>query len=1079
MKLAIITIWESRAVNKYNKYLFLALLLPGIVYGQAAGTKKKITLGDLMKKAQEESRGSKAEQTQKKTENVPSAQPLFKEKVNVNLSSVKPPRSSQIFKYENADHAAYEKTLNLQIDELFKLTNKFKASSKRGELWLRLAELYVEKASIIDNREQDEYDRNLKAFLANTIKTKPILNLEVAKSYNKKAIQLYDWFLRDFPNDPKVSQALFFLGYNNYELGNIQVGKKYYDELNARFPKSEYTGEAHFAIGEAHFENEKWVDAYKEYSFLIKDNKHSLHSMALYKAAWCLFRLGKTEQGIKYLNFIIKSARNAKQTSLASGKKINNARLENESMNDMVVFLADINDVKRSISYFRSLNNREPVQEANKYIEKLGYYLSNKGDREGSREVFKYLIASDPLGKKAFEYQFKIVENNFFTKNPLEFKSELYSWIKNYNSKSSWGQANQSDTQYIERCALQQEQTLRSYIMQQHQTAQNSRAPYSRQAADEGYRLYFLEFAKSVHAGNMHFFYGELLFDLGRFNEAAAEYTAVINGFPNNQYLEKSAQNVLLALEQILPTDDELQKQTGNSLEPITLDSKTSQFISSADWYLKKFPAASRAPEIRFRMGRLNYLTNNFDAAEKRFKEVVELHPKTKFSEYSANLLLDIYTLKKDYVGLEKIGSELLANQSISDSKMGAEIKVVLEKASFKLGQNLELEKKYLESAKQFQTFALKHEKSDLNMAALYNAAINFERSGKNKEAVVNYKKVISHKSAGTNLNDKSLKPKAKRLLAKLSQESGLFEETAKLYSELANENPTDPLNDSYLYNSGVMLEIIGNRSEAIKKYDKYMKTSKNKDDRAAVLFKIARMQRESNRLKDATTSYKTYLGMGDATSDKKIEAHYWIYDLSVKLGAPVYVASVETKINKLLLELTGRKKENAATFLAKINLIQAKETFNRLKSIKIPANASKQKAAVGQKLEIMNQLNKQLGNIIKLNSSEEIIAALYTLGQSNEHLAQSFASVPVPAGLNPDQKKLYLSEIEKITEPLVKKSDEGYKSAIEKGAELRMYSEAYNNSFNKMNKKYPQQFYYMGEQSSEIKSIDWAMDND
>ena len=65
----------------------------------------------------------------------------------------------------------------------------------------------------------------------------------------------------------------------------------------------------------------------------------------------------------------------------------------------------------------------------------------------------------------------------------------------------------------------------------------------------------------------------------------------------------------------------------------------------------------------------------------------------------------------------------------------------VLEKANFKQAQNLEIEKKYLESARQYQIFGTQNKKSELAATAFYNAAINFERAGKNKEAIEFYYK--------------------------------------------------------------------------------------------------------------------------------------------------------------------------------------------------------------------------------------------------------------------------------------------------------------------------------------------------
>ena len=340
------------------RYLLTTLVLfqlftSSIGFTQDAEPDKKLTLGDLIKKVKDESKQLKISNTLKNSVAVPNTNALFDSKKAVNLNAVKPPKLSEIYETDNKDKIEYEKTLNLQINELYKLTQKFKNSTNRGELWLRLAELYVEKASIVDTRRQNEYDAKLQEYQLGKTTAKPVLDMAEARDFNKKAIQLYEWFLKDFPKDTKVPQALFFLGYNYFELGNGQMGASYYEQLTDKYPTSNFTGEAHFAMGESLFEGEKWVNAYKEYAFLIKDQKNSLHTVALYKAAWCLYRIGKTEEGIKYLDYIVKSGqKNSQLQAGGGGKKINTARLETESLKDLVVFLADIGDTKRTITYF-------------------------------------------------------------------------------------------------------------------------------------------------------------------------------------------------------------------------------------------------------------------------------------------------------------------------------------------------------------------------------------------------------------------------------------------------------------------------------------------------------------------------------------------------------------------------------------------------------------------------------------------------------------------------------------------------------------------------------------------------------
>lgn len=1062
-----------------NKSIFRVLLIlltaKGLIFVMSAAfpariqaqSDKRLTLGDLLRKAREESRGARAaENSLKRNEALPSAQLTFESRTPIDLNSVKPPRLSQIYNYKNQAQADYEKTLDLQINELYRLTQRMKNSANRGELWLRLAELYVEKAGIVDGRKQEEYDRKLLLFQNKKTQTKPVLDLAEAQNYNRRAIQLYEWFLRDFPKDSKVNQALFFLGYNYFELGQIEQGAYYYSRLTAQFPTSRYAGEAHFALGESHFEKEKWNEAYKEYAFLIKDNRHNLHSIALYKAAWCLYRLGKTEDGIQYLDYIVKSSRRAKSGAGASGRRVDAARLENEALKDLIVFFADTGDTRRAINYFRSVGGQESRQN----IEKLAYYLSDKGNREGSREVFRYLIAQEPSARKNFEYQYQIVQNYFFSKNSPDFKSELYRWVTGYNQKSAWYTKHQADRPFIEKSNQLREQTLRNYILQQHQTAQNSRAAFSQQSAAEGYKLYFQEFPDSVLAGDMQFFYGELLYDMGLYGEAAAEYTKVVNKNPPNKYAEKASQNILLSIEKALPRDDELQKRIGQSLTPIPLDEKTEKFISTGNWYLQRYPKSDKSAEIKFRIGRLYYLTNNFDPAEKQFKEIVQSHPKTKFSEYSANLLLDIYNLKKDYAGLEKVGSELLADESIANAKLGQDIRSVLEKTSFKKAQDLEIEKKYLESAQQYRLFAKQNPKSELSDVALYNAGVNFERSSRNAEAIESYRAVV----ASNAVSSSSIKPKAKRLLAKLYQDASMFAEAAQVYRELAVENAEPSLTANFYYNSALMYELTGSTDEALKGYEQFLKKSKNAVENSEAIFKSAQLNREKNRTDEALRLYRLYDNQKTIRTAQKAEAIFWVSQLSTQKRQKIDLGTQEEKVKALL---SGRPTDRSAviTYLAKIKLLRAEELFMQLKSVNIPNQIKLQKAAVDRKLGVMASLNNQLGGVIQLDSAAELVSALSTLGEANQHMAQSISAVSTPEGLSVEQRNQYLSGVSKITEPFQLKAYESFRLAVERGRELQIYNESYRRALAELKLKYPNEFYAGREQTEGMRMLSWG----
>lgn len=1057
--------------NRYLNFLLIPVLclMQSSVQAQSSAKQRRVkkTVGELLAQATQENRGGQT-QLQKGKVVLPSAQLKFQTSNNasqipVDLNAVRPTRSSDIVSSQVTGlQADYERILDKQIDELYKITQKFKNSPNRGELWVRLAELYVEKATLINSRVQDEYDKKLVAYNSGKMKKKPVADNAAPKEFNKKAIQLYEWFVRDFPQDEKMPQALYFLGFGHFELGDSKKGANYYEQLTQRYPQSPFVGEAHFALGEYYFELEKWNIAYKEYSHLIKEKRHRLYTFSLYKGAWCLFRLGRYKDALSYMEFIVKSNREDKGGQLANKKYVNRAKLESEALRDIVVFYVQVEPASKAFPYFRNI----VPGDAFPYLEKLAYYYSDRGDKESARIVFRGLIEEKPTNPKAFEYQYQVVQNYFYQKNSPQFKEELYRWIRNFGQESSWYKANANNKTLIDNGLKLQETTLRNYILQNHQNAQDSRVSFVQSQANEGYLIYIKEFPNSPLIGDMHFYYGELLYDMKRYEDSAVQYRWVVENASTSKFYDKSAQNLILAFERTIPKDEEFQKRIGTSLNPVPLDPQSKKFIENAEWYLQKFPSSDRATEIKFRIGRIYYQSNQFDKAEGYFKEIVKTQPNSKYAEYSANLLLDIFNLKKDYVGLEKAGHELLALPSMNNSKAGQEIRGVIERANFKKAQDLEGQKKYAESAQQFEVFAQQNPKSTLVSAALYNAAVNYERSGNNSKALKNYQVILASSSPEA----AKLKPKVSRFVAKLNQDSGQFEEAAKIYRQLYKENPQDPMAANYLYNSAILYEALGKDDEALRGYNEYTQKSKRLADTADALFSMATLYRKRKQFALASSAYRDYVNLSKL-DERSVEASYHVYDIALRQNQRSLSEEWKQKtlgMNRRLGGVAG------AQYAAKIKLHDADLIYQELKAVKIPQNPQKQKAAVDRKLDALKRLNGEIANVIKLNSAEEIVDALFLLGEANQHIYQSFVTAPLPEGYSDEDIKKYKAGVEQAAQPFAIKAKESYKSCVERGQELEAYNDRYHSAYQIMTTSDPKKYYSRGEQGSQTYFVNW-----
>lgn len=1033
----------------------------------ATQAQRKKTVGELLKQAD---RGGALTSTQKSAIAIPKTGDLFGERKApaINLNQIKPPKTTFFFEDASDDKAKLEKITDQQINELFKLTQKFKNSPQRGELWLRLAELYVEKAGVIDYRKQGEYDVALKDYQAGKRKTKPVLNLADAKEYNKKAIQLYEWFIRDFPKDDKMDQALFFLGYNYYELGKLEQGTAYYTRLTKEYPQSPYVIEANFALAEYYFENEKWQQAQGYYSQVLRYRRHRLFNFSMYKIAWCEFRSGNTQKALKTMETLIRTSKEqAAQAASKGGKTISKTRLESEGLRDLVVFYADVGDAERAPSYFEALAGNN----GSSYVEKLAYLYADKGNLAGARYLFNFMIQQNPTSAKAFDYKYQVVRLYSNAKKSREFREEMFSWIKDFGADSAWYQANRNNSEFVQNSYKLREQTLRTYILQQHQTAQNSRAPFSQGLALEGYKLYLAEFKDSPVIADMHFYFGELLYDLKKFEEAGAHYRWVVENGKGSKFYSKAAENTVLALEKNLPSDDEMAKKVGKSVDPIPLDPRVERFITVAQDYVNRLPDTDKAVEMKFRIGRLYYQHNQFDQAIPYFKDIVSKHSKTKFGEYSANLLLDIYNLKKDYAGLEKTGSELLAMPGIANSKAGSDIKDVLEKASFKKGQDLEVAKDYAGSAQAFETFAKQNPASPLAVTAIFNSAINYERAGVNHKAIAGHQAILaSHKKEAV-----PLKVKSRRIVPKLLQDSGQLEQAAQAYKAAANEAGKDPLAPNLYFNAAILFEAVGKNAEAIRNYEAFYEKQR-RGDRSEALYQMATLYRKQGSLTKASEKYQEYVNTGHGSQERNVESAYWVFDMARRMNKRSLADDWKKKTLGLQRRYAPNKKGPGANYAAKIKLEETTEVFNEFKRIRIPANPAAQQAAAQKKISFVTRLNKELSEIIQYDSADEIVGALSILGQANLHMGEALVNAPIPGGLNAEETKQYKAGIEKLAEPFLTKARESLKAAVERGSELDVFNSHYSKARQLALKMDPNMFYDGGEIGMESRQGSWGL---
>ncbi|RYZ73619.1 MAG: tetratricopeptide repeat protein, partial [Proteobacteria bacterium] len=643
---------------------------------------------------------------------------------------------------------------------------------------------------------------------------------------------------------------------------------------------SPYVIESRFALGEFYFENEQWQKALDNYVKVVEAKRARLNAFALYKSSWCYYRLGRAPAALKSLERVVRLSRASEGNDNIAGRRaVNKVRLASEALKDYVPFYAEAGNPRTAYSEFERLSG-DPKQ-AKQMLERLAYIYADSGNRQSANSMFKQLISMDYTGERAAEYQYQVVLA-YGTSDPKSFRYELDVWLNQFGPDSDWAKANAKNTKLVADMAKLQETTVRNNVLQLHQTAQNSRVEAAQRAASAAYSQYFKYFPSSAQAIEMRFFHAELLYDMERYEDAAKLYAWVAEKDEKGTYRERAVVNALLALEKDLPTTATIDAKRGKSVEAIPLDPQVVRFEKAAIKYADAFPKSEKASDILRRLGVLYYGYNQFDKAVDVFERILKDYPKSQNAEIAGNLILDIYKLKNDMIGLADKGQQMLANPQIANSKFGVQIRGMMEKASYLRADKIAEQGDPAKAAKEFETFASSYKQSDMAAAARYKAAINYEKAGDLVASTRMHGMVLSGDSSDAKTRE--IQNDSRNALAKIYQQTGQLELAAKSYRDYAAANPKDQKATNGYYNAAVLYDGMNMMNEATNSYNEYFARSKNADRIETVYLQALMHKRKGNQSR-AANFFDRYIREGGRNAAHVIEANYEMGKNAKRLG--------------------------------------------------------------------------------------------------------------------------------------------------------------------------------------------------
>ena len=962
-----------------------------------------------------------------------------------NFAPVRPTRKPKKMYRPNTNHGDLESTIDGAISQLYTLMKKFEKSPRRYHMWLKMGENYLEKAHLIEQRLESEFEKNLLLYEQKKRKVIPTLNLEPKFKYVRKAKQLFEWFIaaEKKPNFPpsarrQLPQAMAQLGRSYFELDQHSKGIQLFGTFMKRYPRSPHMPEVYFQLADYYFEAEKWQLSLAYYNRLIKAVRQPDKRQWFYsRRAWCYYRMRQVRKGLADLETVIK------MRDSQGGQRT--AQFADEAIKDLVWFYGELGEGhQQARSYFSRVLGPE---EAERILPKIAQHLADTGQRKGALYLFRDLISKKPSSKEAFHYEHQIVRL-FMGSRDLDkhLRKEMMFWLSEYGPSSRY-QKMQSDKAFVQQSNQTIEKTLRRYIKQRHVEMQKTKNTSFAGVLAGLYSRYFLSFSNQTQLNQskadqakqeeLRFFYAELLFDQRQYIKAAEQYGWVVTKAPQSKYAKQARLNRVLSLEKTLPKPAEMEKQLGKSKTLLTFTPRVQAFVQAAEEYIAQTPRSKNLADISYRVAFMYYIHNQFDKAQVAFRSIIKKHPRSRYMPLAVEATLDMHNSRKEYEKLSLVTQELLADPNVArNAKLSARVKKISSTLGFNKASELEKSSNFLQAATSYEQLGRKSPSTKTGVDALYNAAVNFEKSNKFVKAIVIYKELARSKSPHARPHQQ----KSRHFLAELYERTGQYEKAAFWHEQWAKKAGRKG-GQSYR-NAAVIYDGLNRYADAERNYKAFVAAGASPINAAETLAARAAMALRQGKMQSFVTLSRLYSKHPQARAAEVMRFWYTRTQHYKKTQQHKQYAQVRKAMLAKYKTLSADDKEASAGWVAELRFEQVLPVYKRFTRIKLQGATKTVVANLKKRGEILGQMSRSLKEVIAYNDAPFVVAALVLTAQAENNMAAAVVSSPVPKQFKDEQIAQYKSALDKKAQPHRDKALKFYQTAVQKAYELQAYGE-------------------------------------
>ncbi len=875
-----------------------------------------------------------------------------------------------------------KKKVDLAIKSTKALIDRSRTRPYLPELYIRLAELYIEKARIVFFLRKNQAKSKVKA----------LDNLE-ANSLKNQAIEVYHRILSHFPDYEDRDKVRFYLAHEYREQGEIDKMVVQYRAIIKEHKESQYVPESYLLLGDYFFNSKQDLEmARRHYEHVLAYPDSSAIVVARYKFDWVHINNADHEKAIKILEkAVVAQPRNDLDVDTYSAKI--NIRLE--ALVDMAFCYTEAHKKKspsEAIAYFQRYSWSRPVYL--KVLEKLGYRYLIKRKYEHSLAIYRQLSILQHDPEKLLEYSRNIFECVQALKDFDDADKDIASIITALRKQKYSVHVKEEEK---EKNILDYEIYARDILTHTHQRARNEKKKDLFTRAADAYKIYLDFFENSPVRDDMEANYAEALFASNDYLKAGKQYEklATLTPPPNSQKKQHLYSAVLSYYTALKKQDDLSYFQTVYARGGIR---------DTGQEYVASFPDSTKVPEILFNIAWVTYDQGKYEEAIAEFKDFIKKYPQGKEAKVAAHLILDAYNLREDYKGLVSFGRASLKEPWV-DAKLKKEIEAIVQASEGKLisGVTVAALDDWDKGRADLMTFAEENKDSGMGEQAL-NALIISSRDKGDLDILFD---------AGERML--TLYPKSDNveptlnLMIDAALNGSQFRLMADYLENFVNRYPTHRNSGPFWAQIARIRSGLGEYDKANYAYGKVLKIGYQGDeDRDAMVFNMAQNAVDNNEpgiaIEILHNGRSSLSPLGKVKADAML-GNFYFQEKQLKNAA-----KYRRRAQKNFKPKFARKDPAIAELMARLAFDTIESSHRKYMDLQLGKNISNK--VVSNKAGQLDKLENRYQTVIQYQSPVWALRSCYRLYEINEEFGRFLKNSPIPAELAEEQKAQYVQLI-------------------------------------------------------------------